>query len=102
MRNSFEFEARVRQLADEKNKKRNKKIAFFTSFSTVVCACAMVLLVMFNNHQIKYNSASSDGMNQHYNEYNNIDNSFNEMEDNAAKPIETEEESTVSEEESGR
>lgn len=60
MKNSIEFEARVRQLAAEKKEARRKRISFFTTLSTAVCACVVTLFMLVNNHfvnNVKSNNA---------------------------------------------
>ena len=52
MRNSIEFEARVRQLAAEKKEIRRKRITFFSTLSTTLCACVVALVILLNNHPV--------------------------------------------------
>lgn len=67
MRNSIEFEARVRQLAAEKKEARRKRITFFTSLSTALCACVVALVILVNNHPV--NNVNSN--NAVYEDYEN-------------------------------
>ena len=85
MRNSIEFEARVRQLAAEKKEARRKRISLFTTLSTSVCACAVVSLILINSYHVNnvksnnavYEDYDNSGLNE--NDVSNIKENMNNI-----------------------
>ena len=81
MRNSIEFEARVRQLAAEKKEIRRKRITFFTTLSTTLCACVVALVILVNNHPVN-NVKSNNALYEDYDNSGLNENDVSNMKEN--------------------
>ena len=81
MRNSIEFEARVRQLAAEKKEIRRKRITFFTTLSTTLCACVVALVILLNNHPVN-NVKSNNAVYEDYDNSGLNENDVSNMKEN--------------------
>ena len=98
MRNSIEFEARVRQLAAEKKETRRKRISFFTTISTSVCACAVVSLILVNNYHVN-NVKSNNAVYEDYDNSGLNENDVSNMKENMNNISGIEEEAAENEKE---
>lgn len=81
MRNSIEFEARVRQLAAEKKEIRRKRITFFTTLGTTLCACVVALVILLNNHPVN-NVKSNNAVYEDYDNSGLNENDVSNMKEN--------------------
>lgn len=98
MRNSIEFEARVRQLAAEKKEIRRKRITFFTTLSTTLCACVVALVILLNNHPVN-NVKSNNAVYEDYDNSGLNENDVSNMKENMNNISGIEEEAAENEKE---
>ena len=98
MRNSIEFEARGRQLAAEKKEIRRKRITFFTTLSTTLCACVVALVILLNNHPVN-NVKSNNAVYEDYDNSGLNENDVSNMKENMNNISGIEEEAAENEKE---